>query len=96
MRCTWAQNDEWNKKYHDEEWGAPSRDDSHLFEMLILESAQAGLNWLTILKKREGYRKAFKNFDVKKVAKFTKADKQTLLQNPKIIRNKLKIKSKIS
>jgi DNA-3-methyladenine glycosylase I len=95
MRCTWAQNDEWNMKYHDKEWGIPSHDDRYLFEMLILEGAQAGLKWTTILKKREDYRKAFKNFDIKKVAKMTKKEEETLLQNTGIIRNKLKIKSAI-
>lgn len=78
-------------EYHDNEWGIPSYDDKHLFEMLILEGAQAGLNWETILKKREGYRKAFHGFDVQKVAKMTDAALEKLRENPEIIRNRLKI-----
>ncbi len=77
--------------YHDSEWGIPSHDDQHLFEMLILEGAQAGLSWETVLKKREGYRKAFQNFDPKKVAYFTDEDLEALCKNPAIIRNRLKI-----
>ena len=80
-------------KYHDNEWGTPHHDDRHLFEMLVLEGAQAGLNWETILKKREGYRKAFHNFDVERVAAMTDAELEGLRQNPEIIRNKLKINS---
>jgi DNA-3-methyladenine glycosylase I len=80
-------------KYHDEEWGIPSHDDRHLFEMLILEGAQAGLNWETILKKREGYKDAFYNFDVVKVANMSDEELETLRLNPNIVRNKLKIKS---
>ena len=97
QRCSWVgeQNDLYNK-YHDEEWGVPVKDDRVLFEFLILEGAQAGLSWLTILKKREGYRKAFKQFDPKKVAKMTEADVERLLQNPDIIRNRLKINAAIS
>jgi len=91
-RCDWApaNNPEYTK-YHDEEWGVPVHDDKKHFEMLILEGAQAGLSWETILKKREGYRKAFKNFDPEKVANMTDEELQALLQNPEIIRNKLKI-----
>lgn len=77
--------------YHDDEWGVPVHADQHLFEMLILEGAQAGLSWETILKKREGYRKAFHRFDPKKVAKMTDAQLETLRENPAIIRNRLKI-----
>ena len=74
-RCTWAENgDELYIKYHDEEWGVPVHDDQKLFEFIVLESAQAGLSWRIILNKREGYRKAFKNFDPKKVARMTEAD----------------------
>ncbi len=80
-------------KYHDEEWGIPSHDDRHLFEMLILEGAQAGLSWETILKRREGYRKAFHHFDPKKVSLMTDQELDTLLDNPEIIRNRLKIYS---
>lgn len=96
QRCAWVgeQNDLYNE-YHDKEWGVPVYDDRVLFEFLILEGAQAGLSWLTILKKREGYRKAFKNFDPKKVATMTDADQAKLLTNPNIIRNRLKIAATI-
>lgn len=94
-RCEWCTEDEIYIKYHDEEWGVPVFDDKKLFEMLILEGAQAGLNWLTILKKRENYRKAFDNFDVVKVAKYDSKKFEELINNPKIIRNRLKIKSAI-
>lgn len=77
--------------YHDEEWGVPVYDDRHLFEMLILEGAQAGLSWETILKRREGYRKAFHHFDPQKVASMTDENLEALLQDPSIIRNRLKI-----
>jgi DNA-3-methyladenine glycosylase I len=77
--------------YHDNEWGIPNRDDKHLFEMLILEGAQAGLSWETVLKKREGYRRAFHNFDVQKVAAMTDAELEEQLRNPEIIRNRLKV-----
>lgn len=80
-------------EYHDTEWGVPSHDDKHLFEMLILEGAQAGLNWETILKKREGYRKAFHQFDPVKVATMTDKALDACIQNPEIIRNRLKIYS---
>ena len=95
-RCEWANGNELYEKYHDEEWGVPSFDDQHLFEMLILEGAQAGLNWLTILKKREGYRKAFNNFDVLKVSRYTQKKIDKLLLNPEIIRNKLKVNSTVT
>ena len=78
-------------RYHDQEWGRPSHDDRHLFEMLILEGAQAGLSWETILKRREGYRKAFHGFDPIKVAKMTDKVLEALLENPEIIRNRLKV-----
>ncbi len=77
--------------YHDEEWGIPSYDDPHLFEMLLLEGAQAGLSWETVLKKREGYRKAFHQFDPEKVAQMSDRELEALRQNPNIIRNRLKI-----
>jgi len=80
---------------HDEEWGVPSYDDQHLFEMLILEGAQAGLSWLTVLKKREGYRRAFDNFDVKKISRYKQPRIDKLLQNPEIIRNKLKVNATV-
>jgi DNA-3-methyladenine glycosylase I len=91
-RCQWAQNSfEAYEKYHDEEWGVPVHDDRVHFEFLILEGAQAGLNWATILKKREGYRQCFADFDVATVAGFDQAKIDTLLQNPAIVRNKLKV-----
>ncbi|MDR3550552.1 MAG: DNA-3-methyladenine glycosylase I [Candidatus Babeliales bacterium] len=82
---------EYYANYHDNEWGIPAHDDKHLFEMLILEGAQAGLSWETILKRREGYRKAFHNFDPRKVAHITDEQLEALRQNPEIIRNRLKI-----
>lgn len=83
-------------KYHDEEWGVPVTDDKKIFEFLVLESAQAGLSWRTILHKREGYRKLFAGFDVKKVARFTSTDVGRLVKNPAIIRNRLKIEATIN
>ena len=94
-RCSWA-TDPLMIEYHDKEWGVPVHNDKKLFEMLTLEGAQAGLTWLTVLKKREGYRKAFKNFNPTTVSKFTNKDFKKLLNNEKIIRNKLKIKSTIN
>ncbi|MFB5636293.1 MAG: DNA-3-methyladenine glycosylase I [Nitrosopumilus sp.] len=94
-RCQWAK-DEPNISYHDKEWGRPEHDDQKLFEFLILEGAQAGLSWTTILKRRDGYRKAFSNFDVLKVSKFTQKHVDKLLQDESIIRNKLKINSAIN
>ena len=82
--------------YHDEEWGVPSRDDRHLFELLTLEGAQAGLSWITILRKREGYRRAFRDFDVQKVARFTQRDVERLLEDPGIVRNRLKVESTVA
>ncbi len=93
-RCEWAGND-LAIKYHDEEWGVPLHDDRRLFEFLILEGAQAGLSWDTILAKRENYREAFDNFDPIKVAKYDEKKKEELLQNAGIVRNRLKIKSAI-
>jgi len=90
-RCEWLTNDEIYLKYHDKEWGVPLYDDRVLFEMLILEGAQAGLSWITILKRRQGYRKAYDNFDPEKMAKWTDEKIQKLLNNPEIIRNKLKV-----
>ena len=94
-RCTWAK-DEPNLTYHDKEWGRAQHDDQKLFEFLILEGAQAGLSWVTILKRRDGYRKAFSNFDVLKVSKFTQKRVEKLLQDESIIRNKLKVNSAIN
>ncbi len=95
VRCPWAGTDPLYVAYHDEEWGVPSRDDRHLFEMLILEGAQAGLSWITILRKREGYRKAFSGFDPEKVARFGPEDVERLLADPGIVRNRLKVESAI-
>ena len=94
-RCHWATN-ELNIAYHDTEWGVPQHDDSVLFEFLILEGAQAGLSWDTILRKRKAYRRAFDNFDVNKVARYTDAKCAKLLTNEGIIRNRLKIASAVS
>ncbi|HET6253420.1 MAG TPA: DNA-3-methyladenine glycosylase I [Puia sp.] len=96
VRCHWPGNDPLYIKYHDEEWGKPTHDEKKLFEFLILESAQAGLSWITILRRRGNYRKAFANFNPKKVAAFTEEDVQRLLQDEGIIRNKLKIRGAIN
>lgn len=93
-RCPWAK-DELYWEYHDNEWGVPSHNDQHLFEMLILEGAQAGLSWSTILKKRAGYRAAFDRFDPKKIARYDEARAAKLLANPGIVRNRLKVASAI-
>lgn len=96
-RCGWAgTSDPLYLAYHDEEWGVPSHDDRHRFEMLVLEGAQAGLSWSTILKKRAGYRKAFAGFDPAKVARFGAADVRRLMADAGIVRNRLKIESAIS
>ena len=94
-RCAWVPNDDLYILYHDKEWGVPQYDDQKLFELLILEGAQAGLSWSTILKKRENYRYAFNNFDAKIIAGYDNTRIQKLLNNPGIIRNKLKIESTI-
>ena len=90
-RCQWAGDDPVYQHYHDGEWGVPSYDDQHLFEMLLLEGAQAGLSWITILKKREGYRKAFDHFNAEKMARYTEKKIQKCLLNPEIVRNRLKV-----
>jgi len=95
-RCPWCGDDPLYRAYHDLEWGVPLHDDTRLFEMLTLEGAQAGLSWLTILRKREGYRSAFAGFDPEKVAAFTGDDVARLLADPGIVRNRLKIASTIS
>ena len=95
-RCSWSKGDDIYEKYHDEEWGVPVYDDRKLFEFIILESAQAGLSWITILKRREGYRKAFADFNPEEVAKFNEDNIRQLLQNKEIIRNRLKIVSAIN
>ena len=94
--CDWCGNDPDYRRYHDEEWGVPCRDDRKLFEFLILESAQAGLNWLTILRKREGYRRLFANFDPEHVARFDDEDIARLMADPAIIRNRMKIEAAIN
>jgi len=95
-RCSWCGTDELYTKYHDEEWGKEVHDDKILFEFLVLESAQAGLSWITILRRRENYRKAFADFDVHKVAAFDDEDVARLLNDAGIIRNRLKIVAAIS
>ena len=94
-RCEWCGSDPLYVAYHDDEWGVPSHDDRHLFEMLVLEGAQAGLSWLTILRKREHYRKAFDSFDAAKVADYSQRDIQRLLADAGIVRNRLKVESAI-
>jgi DNA-3-methyladenine glycosylase I len=94
-RCGWAGNDPLYQDYHDREWGVPVHDDRQLFEMLILEGAQAGLSWITILKKRENYRRAFSQFDARKIARYDARKKRALLNNAGIVRNRLKIDAAI-
>ena len=94
-RCTWAGKDQIYQSYHDEEWGVPVHDDKKMFEFLILESAQAGLSWVTILKRRDGYRRVFHDFDVKKVAQMSEKDIKKALQDEGIIRNKLKVRTAV-
>lgn len=91
VRCGWCLKFDQYVQYHDEEWGVPVHDDLTHFEFLILEGAQAGLSWSTILKKREGYREAFANFDPQKVARFTESRLEKMLENPAIVRNRLKV-----
>jgi DNA-3-methyladenine glycosylase I len=96
-RCTWVPaGDALYAAYHDEEWGVPSRDDRHLYEMLVLEGAQAGLSWSTILRKRKGYRAAFAGFDAERVARFGPADVERLMADAGIVRNRLKIESAVA
>ena len=92
-RCQWSRDDPLYQKYHDTEWGAPSYDDQTLFEFLILEGAQAGLSWITVLRKREAYRKLFDNFEPKKIAHYSDKKLDKILLDPSIIRNRLKIYS---
>ncbi len=96
IRCTWCGTDPLYCEYHDKEWGVPVRDDRKLFEFLILEGAQAGLSWITILRKRDGYRKAFADFDPEKVARFTQKRIEKILLDPSIVRNRLKVESSVS
>ena len=95
-RCSWCGTDPVYVRYHDEEWGVPLHDDRRLFEMLILEGAQAGLSWITILRKRPAYRKAFDRFDARKIARYGSAKKRALLADAGIVRNRLKIDAAIA
>jgi DNA-3-methyladenine glycosylase I len=95
-RCEWAGTDPLMLDYHDQEWGAPSHDDRFLYEMLTLEGAQAGLSWITILRKREGYRHAFAGFDAARVARFDRRRVERLLADPRIVRNRLKVESAVN
>jgi DNA-3-methyladenine glycosylase I len=95
-RCAWAGTEPIYVEYHDTEWGVPVRDERTLFEFLVLEGAQAGLSWITILKRREGYREAFDGFDPERVARFSEKKVELLLQNPRIIRNRLKVQSAVT
>jgi len=94
-RCAWAEGSELYRAYHDQEWGVPLHDERALFEFLILEGAQAGLSWITILKKRESYRAAFDNFEVERIARYDERKIEALLQNPGIVRNRLKVRSAV-
>lgn len=96
IRCGWCEKDDLYRKYHDEEWGRPVYDDETIFEFLILESFQAGLSWYTILSKRENFRKAFDHFDYKKIAVYSEQKIAELMNNPGIIRNKLKISAAVT
>lgn len=95
-RCAWAGEDPLYVRYHDREWGVPVFSDQILFEFLVLESAQAGLSWITVLRKRENYRKLFANFNAEKVARFDKRKIENLLKNPGIIRNRLKVEAAVN
>tara|TARA_R110000868_G_scaffold218576_2_gene469101 strand:+ start:30236 stop:30799 length:564 start_codon:yes stop_codon:yes gene_type:complete len=95
QRCAWVSNDQIYKDYHDHEWGCPVHDDNLLFEFLVLEGAQAGLSWITVLKKRAHYRKVFDGFDVRKVAEYDERKIEKLLKDPGIIRNRLKVNSAV-
>jgi DNA-3-methyladenine glycosylase I len=95
-RCSWAGSDPLYVAYHDDEWGVPVHDDRRLFEMLILEGAQAGLSWITILRKRRAYRKAFDHFDARKIARYDRKKVRTLLADAGIVRNRLKIAAAIA
>lgn len=95
-RCEWAERGELERRYHDHEWGRPVHDDRSLFEFILLEGAQAGLSWSTVLKKRVAYRKAFDNFDARKISGYSEKDVSRLLSDPGIIRNRLKIRAAIT
>jgi DNA-3-methyladenine glycosylase I len=96
QRCAWAESSDLMRAYHDDEWGKPSHDDTHLFEMLVLEGAQAGLSWSTILNKRANYRRAFDNFDPERIARYDDTKVTALLADPGIVRNRLKVSSSVS
>jgi DNA-3-methyladenine glycosylase I len=96
QRCSWAESSEAVRQYHDKEWGVPSHDDRYLFEMLILEGAQAGLSWSIVLSKRDNYRQAFDGFDPQRIAGYDEAKLASLLDNPGIVRNRLKLSSTVS
>jgi DNA-3-methyladenine glycosylase I len=95
QRCPWAEGSDTYRAYHDNEWGVPSHDDQHLFEMLLLEGAQAGLSWSTILNKRENYRRALDGFDARRIARYTDKKLATLLEDPGIVRNRLKVQATV-
>jgi DNA-3-methyladenine glycosylase I len=95
VRCGWALSDPLYVRYHDREWGVPLHDDRRLFEFLVLEGAQAGLSWITVLRKRDGYRRAFAEFDAEKVARFGPRDIERLLRNDEIVRNRLKVEAAV-
>src|SRR5262245_6987452 len=96
LRCKWCGDDPLYVRYHDEEWGVPLHDDRRLFEMIILEGAQAGLSWITILRKRDAYRKAFDRFDARKIARYSAAKKRALMKDAGIVRNRLKIDAAVA
>lgn len=96
IRCAWAGDDPLYQRYHDTEWGVPVHDDRVLFEFLLLEGAQAGLSWITILRKREHYRRAFDAFDARKIARYTAAKQKALLADPGIVRNRLKVAAAVT
>jgi DNA-3-methyladenine glycosylase I len=96
QRCPWCEGDDTYVRYHDEVWGVPVHDDQRLFEFLVLETAQAGLSWITILKRQEGYRQAFANYQIEQVAEYSTAKVQQLLQNTGIIRNRKKIEATVN
>jgi DNA-3-methyladenine glycosylase I len=95
-RCAWVSEDPIYIQYHDEEWGVPEHDDDKLFEKIILDGAQAGLSWITILRKRDGYRKAFDQFDAEKIARYNARKIESLMQDPGIVRNRLKINAAVT
>jgi DNA-3-methyladenine glycosylase I len=96
LRCSWAEGSEAMRRYHDDEWGVPSHDDARLFEMLVLEGAQAGLSWSTVLNKRESYREAFDGFDVQRITGYGEDKIALLLENPGIVRNRLKVRGTVT